>query len=91
MEIDTNNKLSQRGRQRTIILVLFLDGAHAARGPARHAASLREVLCKLAQLIHVVGTQLRQDAGQQLMELCTQQTLSFRTLYKLHSCPSADY
>ena len=58
---------------RTVILVLFLNGAHASWGSASHAASLREVLGKLAELVHVICAQLGQDAGQQLMQLCARQ------------------
>ena len=64
------------GQLRTVVLVLLLDGPHAAGGPARHAAGLREVLRKLAQLVHVVRAQLGQNAGQQLVQLCMQDTLS---------------
>ena len=68
-----------RGQQRTVVLVLLLDGPHAAGGPAPHAAGLREVLRELAQLVHVVGAQLGQDAGQQLVQLCIQDTFSLCT------------
>lgn len=59
---------------RTVALVLFLDGAHAAGGAAAaHGARAGEVLRQLAQLVHVVRAQLGQDAGQQLVQLCAAQ------------------
>ena len=38
--------------------------------------ALREILRELAQLVHVVGAQLGQDAGQQLVQLCMRDRFS---------------
>lgn len=71
---------------RTVVLVLFLDCPHAARGAAAPGhARAREVLRQLAQLFHVVRAQLGQDAGQQLVQLCAaQRAMSAQVLASKH-------
>ncbi len=56
-----------------LVLVLFLDGSDAAGGAAAEAAGgpLAIVLLgQLAQRVHVVRAQLRQDPWQQVVQLC---------------------